>query len=51
MTSVFVFCLNGTILIAFLNVPAAVHDSQIAHWERTYNKLDEVYKATSMVHV
>jgi hypothetical protein len=46
MTSVFVFCPNGTILIAFFNVPGTVHDSQIVHWGKFYDKLDEVYKAT-----
>ena len=46
VTSVFVFCPNGIILIAFFNVPGAVHDSQIAHWGKIYDKLDEVYKAT-----
>ena len=45
MTSVFVFCPNGTIPIAFFNVPGAVHDSQIAHWGKIYDKLNEVYKA------
>jgi hypothetical protein len=45
VTSVFVFCPNGIILIAFFNVPGAVHDSQIAHWGKIYDKLDEVYKA------
>ncbi len=45
MTSVFVFCPDGTIPIAFFNVPGAVHDSHIAHWGKIYVKLDEVYKA------
>ncbi len=45
MTSVFVFCPNGTILIAFFNIPGAVHDSQIAHRGNIYDKLGEVYKA------
>jgi hypothetical protein len=38
------FCPNGTILIAFFNIPGAVHDSQIVHWGKIYDKLDEVYK-------
>jgi hypothetical protein len=46
VTSVFVFCPNRTIPIAFFNVPSAVHDSQIAHWGKIYDKLDEVYKVT-----
>ncbi len=45
VTCVFVFCSNGTIPIAFFNVPGAVHDSQIAHWGKINDKLDEVYKA------
>jgi hypothetical protein len=40
VTSVFVFCPNGTIPIAFFNVPGTVDDSQIAHWGKIYNKLD-----------
>jgi hypothetical protein len=46
VTSVFVFCPKRTIPIAFVNVPGAVHDSQIAHWGKIYDKLDEVYKTT-----
>ncbi len=45
VTSVFVFCPNWTILIAFFNVPGAVQYSQIAHWGKIYDKLDEVYKS------
>jgi hypothetical protein len=45
-TSVFVFCPDRIILIAFFNVPGNVHDSQIAHWGKIYDKLGEVYKAT-----
>jgi hypothetical protein len=31
VTSVFVFCPDGTIPIAFFNVSGSVHDSQVAH--------------------
>jgi len=46
VTSVFVFCPDGTISIAFFNVPGAVHDSQVAHWGRIYDKLERVYNET-----
>jgi hypothetical protein len=45
VTSVFVFSPNGTIPISFFNVPGAVHDSQIVHWGKIYDKLDGAYKA------
>jgi hypothetical protein len=31
VTSLFCFCLDGTIPIAFFNVPGSVHDSQVAN--------------------
>ena len=37
------FCPNGTIPIAFKNVPGSVHDSQIADRANVYVKLEEVY--------
>ncbi len=43
VTSVFCFCLDGTIPISFFNVPGSVHDSQVAKFENIYNKLEEVY--------
>ena len=46
VTSVFVFCPDGTIPIAFFNVPGSVHDSQVAHWGRVYDKLEAVYDET-----
>jgi hypothetical protein len=46
VTSVFVFCPDGTITIAFFDVPGAVHDSQVAHWGRIYDKLEHVYNET-----
>jgi len=46
VTSVFVFCPDGTISIAFFNVPGSMHDSQVAHWGRVYDKLGAVYDET-----
>jgi hypothetical protein len=46
VTSIFVFCPDGTIPIAFFNVPGSVHDSQVAHWGRVYDKLGAVYHDT-----
>jgi len=46
VTSVFVFCPDGTIPIVFFNVPGSVHDSQVAHWGRVYDKLVAVYNET-----
>ena len=42
VTLVFVFCPDGTIPIAFFNVPGSVHDSQVAHWGRVYDELGAV---------
>ena len=44
VTSVFVFC--PTIPIAFFNLPGSVHDSQVAHWGKVYDKLGAVYDET-----
>jgi hypothetical protein len=46
VTLVFVFCPDGTIPIAFFNVPESVHDSQVAHWGKVYDKLGAVYDKT-----
>ena len=46
VTSVFCFCPDGTIPIAFFNVPGSVHDSQVAGWGDIYVKLERVYQAT-----
>jgi len=46
VTLVFVFCPTGTIPIAFFNVPGSVHDSQVAHWGRVYDKLGAMYNDT-----
>ena len=46
VTSVFCFCPNGTIPIAFFNVPGSVHDSQVADLGGIYEKLEKVYATT-----
>lgn len=46
VTSVFCFCPDGTIPIAFFNVPGSVHDSQVAELGNIYAKLEEVYNST-----
>jgi hypothetical protein len=46
VTSVFCFCPNGTIPIAFFNVSGSVHDSQVAELGRIYQKLETVYETT-----
>ena len=46
VTLVFVFCPDGTIPIAFFNIPGSVHASQVAHWGRVYNKLGAVNDET-----
>ena len=46
VTLVFVFCPDGTTPIAFINIPGSVHDSQVAHWGRVYDKLGAVYGET-----
>ena len=46
VTSVFVFPPDGTIPIAFFNAPGSVHDSQVAHWGRVYDKLGAVNDET-----
>ena len=45
VTSVFCFCPDGTIPIAFFNVPGSVHDSQVADWGDVYLKLEAVYRS------
>jgi hypothetical protein len=46
VTSVFCFCPDGTIPIAFFNVSGAVHDSQVAELGQIYQKLETVYETT-----
>jgi hypothetical protein len=44
VSSVICFCPDGTIPIVFVNVPGAVHDSQIADYGNIYDKLELVYQ-------
>jgi hypothetical protein len=44
VSSVLCFCLDGTIPIAYINIPAAAHDSQIADYGDIYDKLETVYQ-------
>ena len=44
VSSVLCFCLDGIILIAYFNIPTAVHDSQIADYGDIYDKLETVYQ-------
>ncbi len=46
VTSVFCFCPDRTISIAFFNVPGSVHDSQVAELGNIYEKLEQVYETT-----
>jgi len=46
VTSVLVFCPDGTIPMACYNVPGSVHDSTIAEWGGIYAKLQRVYDQT-----
>ena len=43
VSNVFCFCPDGTIPIAYFNVPGSVHDSQVAEWGDIYDKLKKVY--------
>jgi hypothetical protein len=46
VTSVFCFCPDGTIPIAFFDVPGSVYDSQVAELGNIYEKLEQVYETT-----
>ncbi len=46
ITSVFCFCLDGSIPIAFFNVPGLVHNSQVAEFENIHEKLENVLLLT-----
>ena len=46
VTSVFCFCPDGTIPIAFFNVPGSIHDSQVAEFGNIYDKLEGVFLST-----
>jgi hypothetical protein len=43
VSSVICFCPDGTIPIAYINIPGSVHDSQIADYGNIYDKLESVY--------
>jgi hypothetical protein len=43
VTSVFCFCPNGTIPIAFFNVPGCVHDSQVVEFGKIHDKLEDIH--------
>ncbi len=43
VTSVFYFCPDETIQIAFFNVPGSVHGSQVVEVGKFYSKLEHVY--------
>jgi hypothetical protein len=45
VTSVICFCPDGTIPIAFINVPGSVHDSQVANYGNIYDKMESVFNA------
>ncbi len=38
------FCPDGTIPIAYVNIPGSAHDSQVADYGNIYNKLESVYE-------
>jgi hypothetical protein len=44
VSSVFVFCPDGSIAVCAYNVPGSVHDSKIAVLGGIYNKLDKVFR-------
>jgi hypothetical protein len=44
ISSVICFCPDGTIPIAYINIPGSVHDSQIAEYGNIYNKLEWMYE-------
>jgi hypothetical protein len=46
VTSVFCLCPDGTIPIAFFNVPGSINDSQVVEMGQIYGKLEKVYEKT-----
>ena len=44
VSSVICFCPDGAISIVFVNVPGAVHDSQVADYGNIFDKLESVYE-------
>ena len=49
VTSVFCFCPNGTIPIAYMNLLGTMHDSTIADMEGIYDKLKNLYERTGAI--
>jgi len=49
VTSVFCFCPDGTIPIAYMNLPGSMHDSTIADWGQIYDKLENLFQTTGAV--
>jgi len=48
VTGVFGFVPDGTIAVAFYNVPGCSHDSTVADWGDIYDKLEAVYNRTGL---
>jgi DDE superfamily endonuclease len=46
VSSVFVFCPDGTTPICCYNIPDSIHDSKIAEWGGVYHKLSKVFRKT-----
>jgi DDE superfamily endonuclease len=46
ITNLFVFSVDGRIIHCVVNVPSSVHDSQVAIWGRTYEKLKQIHSQT-----
>ncbi len=42
----FCFAPDGTVRIAFFNVPGCFHNFQIADWVNIHDKLEKVFKVT-----
>ncbi len=49
VTSVFCFCPDGTIPIAYMNLPGSMHDSTIADMGGIYDKLKNLYETTGAI--
>ncbi len=43
VTNVFVFTPDGTIPMAYFNIPGCIHDSQVAEWGNIYTKLETMF--------
>ena len=48
VTGVLGFVPDGTIALAFYNVPGCSHDSTVADWGNMYNKLEDVYRQSGL---